>query len=936
MFDFKKAVMFLLIVLLIVQATSLNFVNVLAETGNKIVYGDLNGDSSVNSLDLVYMRKYILGMIKEFPYENGIIAADLDGNEAVNSIDYAWLKKYLLGKTKDFPVNSLPSTQPTPISIELNTDNLTSYKYLDMPLGNFIAKVTSEYPVSYSWRIISQPSGSNALIDNTFVENPNFTADTAGDYVLGLTASYHSASSDEKILTVKVEEFGDTTDDIDVNAITEKSLTGYDFKDYTPLSDGWIIAKDKTQNKVIFVNVFTGTHGKEFIVDGTPDKMEFDFERELLLVSLGDANAVAKIDLRTQKITYINIEDNIMDMTFGEKGTAFVLAGKDSNKTIYVVDVIKNEIKNSINLRGYYGSMVYEKSGDQLIIAGLGTSPSELSRYAFDETAYDLKLLQTSTELGSNGQDLAISNDGKHIAFSCGGGNGKEGYTLFDIDSSDITNKFGEWSVGFYPTSADFSLDNKYLVASNSFVLKIFDVETHDEVGVIGKTAGSNDNVSFSRGGKIVYDAEEELLLVYRSGITQAEVVPPQVLKRPTAYTVSDKMALKDLRLTLDGSSSDKGSGTYLEYKWEMVSKPESSQSIIEDEDSSIAKFVPDMVGQYCISLKVFNEAGESETAFVNITVQDIKDTTDIIGNIESGYIDRLLPIKPIALPSGWIVTADTDNAIKIINVLNMEVIAKYQVSGKPNKLSFDFENNRIVASLEDTNSIVVIDVEKDTVYYIETPYSYKGIAYGEGDIAFAITKAWTSGYISVIDIKEKKVLNSIEVKVYEAGLIEYDPNYNNLFFADSANVPSKLYRYSFDEVTKELKPEQIINNAGGNAKDLSISNDGKHLVLCCGGGNGEGYTIFDFNATDLEEIYGEFDTGSYPRTGAFSNDGNYFVAFNGKKLLLFDANGYTLIDTITSNLEDVTFHKVVFSRGDNLIYCVEEDRIYYFTNPLY
>ncbi|MEN2773457.1 dockerin type I domain-containing protein [Acetivibrio clariflavus] len=939
MFNFKKLSLFLLAALIAVQFIPGSRANVFADTGSNFVYGDVNGDGSVDSLDLIILQKYVLGNIDKFPSENGVKAADLDVNGVVDSIDYELFKQYLTGKIKDFPVNNSPATsliaQSTPIPLELKDNNIVSYKSFNVSLGNSIGSVPREESLSYNWRVISQPSESNALIDNPSIKNPNFTADTAGDYVLGVTVSNGRVTSDEKTLNVKIKEFGATTDDIDENAFTKNYLTGYDFSDYIPLSDGWIIVKSKASNKVIFLNVFTGTHGKEFVVDGTPDRMEFDFEREILLVSLKDNNSIAKINMKTEKITYIDIGNNIVDITLGEKGIVFVLGVNGTGRVIYVVDIIKGKIKNSISVKEKYGIMVYDKEENNLIAGELGYSPSTLGRYSFDENTFSLETQQISNDVGSNGQDLAISVDGKHVAFSCGGGNGK-GYTIFDIDSSDINKKFGEWDIGAYPRSADFSLDSKYLVASNGFEVKIFDVENHKAIGVVSKASGSKCNVSFSRGGKIVYDAGTDILYINQSGIIQAEVEPPQVLQSPTARTTGDRIALKGIEVNLDGSASDKGSGTYIEYEWAIVSKPGNSQVVIENENMVKANFAPDMAGQYCISLTVSNEAGESEPAFVNITVQNISDTVDIIESIEEGYLEGYLPIKPIALPSGWIIAADTRNVVKIINVMTKEVIAQYQVSAIPNKLSYDFENDRIVVSLKSDKRIAVIDINEDSVYYIDTPYSYNGIVYGEENIAFAISDDWPKGYISIIDIQEKKVLNSIEVSVYKSGLIEYDPIYNNLFFADSGTSPSSLYRYSFNEVTKELKIEQKINNAGGNARDMNISNDGKHLVLCCGSGNGDGYTIFDFDATNLERKFDEFDTGAYPNSGAFSNDGNYFIASNGSKLLLFDANNHSLINTIKSGSYAAAYDKVLFSRGDNIIYNIVESRIYYYKNPIY
>lgn len=69
-----------------------------------LLYGDLNGDGDVNSLDLALMKKYLLNTTTKFPSDKGLTAADLNRDEEVNSIDYAILRKYLLGKIPSLPL----------------------------------------------------------------------------------------------------------------------------------------------------------------------------------------------------------------------------------------------------------------------------------------------------------------------------------------------------------------------------------------------------------------------------------------------------------------------------------------------------------------------------------------------------------------------------------------------------------------------------------------------------------------------------------------------------------------------------------------------------------------------------------------------------------------------------------------------------------------
>jgi len=50
---------------------------------------------------------------------------------------------------------------------------------------------------------------------------------------------------------------------------------------------------------------------------------------------------------------------------------------------------------------------------------------------------------------------------------------------------------------------------------------------------------------------------------------------------------------------------------------------------------------------------------------------------------------------------------------------------------------------------------------------------------------------------------------------------------------------------------------------------------------FACGAGNGSGYTIYDYRSADLSSR-SEWDTGSYPRSAAFSPDDSVLAALTG------------------------------------------------------
>lgn len=90
--------------------------NLKAREADKALVGDADGNGEVNSIDFMYLRKYIMGQIEKFPVESGFYCADVDDSRYINAIDFAYIRKYLLGMIKDFPKesNNVVSSTPTP------------------------------------------------------------------------------------------------------------------------------------------------------------------------------------------------------------------------------------------------------------------------------------------------------------------------------------------------------------------------------------------------------------------------------------------------------------------------------------------------------------------------------------------------------------------------------------------------------------------------------------------------------------------------------------------------------------------------------------------------------------------------------------------------------------------------------------------------------
>jgi hypothetical protein len=71
-----------------------------------ILIGDLNGDNNVDVTDYALMKKYLLGMIEDFPVKSGLKAGDLNADGIINALDFAVFKKFLLGNIPKLPYSN--------------------------------------------------------------------------------------------------------------------------------------------------------------------------------------------------------------------------------------------------------------------------------------------------------------------------------------------------------------------------------------------------------------------------------------------------------------------------------------------------------------------------------------------------------------------------------------------------------------------------------------------------------------------------------------------------------------------------------------------------------------------------------------------------------------------------------------------------------------
>jgi hypothetical protein len=282
--------------------------------------------------------------------------------------------------------------------------------------------------------------------------------------------------------------------------------------DFVALADGRVLIGDRLANQVHLLNVVTGIVDASYQLTSAPGDLEYDPSRLFLYATLSGASFLARIDLVSGVVTNIAIPAAAASITRGPGGLLFAsmpAAGSYWGPVALVDGVAGVLVKSFPGGSGFSMLLAFDATGNQLITGDRGLSPSSLTRYAYDSVAQTLTLTQSLWDSGGNGQDLAVSPDGGHIAFPCGGGNAA-GYTIVDFSTADLNVSTGEWNTGPYPRSAVFSLDGSRVVALNDWDLFLFDAGTHAQIQKFTPTFGSCSyamlsRAGISRGGKIAY-----------------------------------------------------------------------------------------------------------------------------------------------------------------------------------------------------------------------------------------------------------------------------------------------------------------------------------------------------------------------------------------------------------------------------------------------
>jgi YVTN family beta-propeller protein len=157
----------------------------------------------------------------------------------------------------------------------------------------------------------------------------------------------------------------------------------------------------------------------------------------------------------------------------------------------------------------YSGAVLTSPDGNSLYYATYGLSPGDLYKFNVTNAASPTLVYHNGADIGENGEDLVLSNDGSELAYVCGYGNG--GYQIPEFRTSDmsiVTN----FATGAYPDALAFSPDGKTVYALHTVYPTSIDVDN------AATGASTAQFPAADRGGCEVVDNSGQDLFVAYSG----------------------------------------------------------------------------------------------------------------------------------------------------------------------------------------------------------------------------------------------------------------------------------------------------------------------------------------------------------------------------------------------------------------------------------
>ena len=258
-----------------------------------------------------------------------------------------------------------------------------------------------------------------------------------------------------------------------LDAVYDFSATDFMVDPFQP----YVYANSGASLKVI--NSGTLAVERSVVLPNASSGMAMSPDGNKLYIAGGTSQSILVLDSHTWNLLpSLAVSDNPRGLAMGLNNRLFVLGNHLSQ-----IDADSGASTGpDASVFAYSGALRISPDRKTLYYADFGLSPATLYKFDVSSTTPTL-LWRNGSDIGENGEQLALSHDGSMIAYVCGFG--YQGYQIPNFRTADML-VLGVFPTGPYPNCLAYSPDDKYAYALHTVyptAVDIFDVSSRAMLG---------------------------------------------------------------------------------------------------------------------------------------------------------------------------------------------------------------------------------------------------------------------------------------------------------------------------------------------------------------------------------------------------------------------------------------------------------------------
>ncbi len=258
-------------------------------------------------------------------------------------------------------------------------------------------------------------------------------------------------------------------------------------------------------------------------------------------------------------------------------------------------------------------------------------------------------------------------------------------------------------------------------------------------------------------------------------------------------------------------------------------------------------------------------------------------------------------PNRTLAHPDKDLIYITHNDGILSIDTVNHIVAASVEIDGRPRGMALSADGETLFVADHFNAHLIVLDAHlQQRPVFMPTEATFSSLAMGLDGRLFA-TRSSASQPQAIYELdsstgETNQLIFGDGFSIFQNARLAITPDRTQLWWLKIGGSPSKLAAFNVRTADVSVEWASPHSDFGSNGQDLAISSNGDRVTPC----NGAPYN-FPAISTESFETLGQFNTGPYPRSAAYSPDDLVFYASHttGGSISQWDATDYTFISTI-------------------------------------